>query len=105
MYFAEPVQQAGSIGKFYHFREIMSIDKQTTMLRTDSPVYVNLCAEHCRYGTRDLATIEKKCGNFRLADHILGTVTMSVGFLKFSEPSGGWLLKALSAEQKEGGAE
>ena len=45
--------------------------------------------------------MRKKCGNFRLADPILGTLKMSVGFVKFYEPSGGWLLMALSAEQKE----
>jgi hypothetical protein len=45
----------------------------------------------------------KKCGNFRPADQILGTLKMSVGFVKFYEPSGGWLLKPLRAEQKERG--
>jgi hypothetical protein len=44
MYFAEAVQQAGSIGKFYHFREIMSIDKQTTMLSNRQPgIRKSLC--------------------------------------------------------------
>src|SRR5882672_1354173 len=39
MYFAEPVQQAGSIGKFYHFREIMSIDKQAVIRANRDTLY------------------------------------------------------------------
>jgi hypothetical protein len=39
----------------------------------------------------DLATIEKKCGNFQLADHILGTLKMSAAFVKFaSHPEAGY---------------
>jgi hypothetical protein len=33
---------------------------------------------------RDLATLEKECGSTRLADHILGTFKISVGFVKFA---------------------
>src|SRR5215831_18132919 len=31
LYFQSPIKQAGGIGKFYHYREVMPIDKQTVV--------------------------------------------------------------------------